>query len=312
MRRSLTLLRGLGLLLLVVGLLVPMSVSAQGDATPTPESSEPTGYPVTAYLCDSDPGNWSPYSGREIGGGCEPAAGIRFDVTAEIDPTYSEPCTTGQDGTCYLENPPYDLNTPVTLTVTEDVSSLPDGYAPRQNPVTGANYTEFRGTTFINVLTTGASGDEASPEDSTAATETLTAETDGSTAAIYAGDCDADLTGEPVATLTNVRPPDGDPAGTDTASAVESSFTTLDLPLDDILADDHVLVVFDQDDDTVPLACGPIGGIRTEDGTLAFGLPAVGESRFSGVAYLTEDGDQTDATIFLAEDLDGGDETPAV
>lgn len=149
------------------------------------------------------------------------------------------------------------------------------------------------------------------PIGTTQGTTEDTSRTDGSTAAIYAGDCEGELTGEPVATLTNVRPPDGDQAGADTASAVETSFTTLDLPLDDILANDHVLVIFDQDDDTVPLACGAIGGIVTDDGTLAFGLPAVGESRFSGVAYLTEVSDQTQATIFLAEDLDGDEETPA-
>lgn len=142
------------------------------------------------------------------------------------------------------------------------------------------------------------------------ATEPVTAATDGSNAAIYAGDCDSDFTDEPVTTLTNVRPSDGNTAGAGGASAVETSFTTLDLPLDDILAEDHVLVVFDEDDDTVPLVCGAIGGVVAEDGSLAFGLPVVGESRFSGVAYLTPDGDQTLATIFLAEDL-SSDETPA-
>lgn len=268
------------------------------DAQPTTPASEPGGYPVTAYLCDTDPGNWSPYSGREIGGGCEPSPGIRFNVTAQIDPTYSEVCTTGDTGTCYLQNAPYLADEAVLLTITEDVSSLPDGYAPRENPVSGGNYTEFRGTTFINILTTDARS-SAVP----ASTEQLTAETDGSTAAIYAGACDGDFAAEPVATLTNVRPPDGETAGAETASAVETSFTTLDLPLDDLLAEDHVLVVFDEADDSVALACGAIGGIVTDDRTLTFGLEALDESRFSGVAYLSEDGDQTLATIFLAEDL---------
>lgn len=133
----------------------------------------------------------------------------------------------------------------------------------------------------------------------------------GSPAAIYAGTCDtADFTGNPVAVLSETTAPEGESQGADDASAVEISTTTLGLPLDDILAEDHVLVVFDEGDDTVVLACGPIGGIMMEDGTLAFGLAAVDESRFSGVAYLTEDGDQTQATIFLAENLSGAEGTP--
>ena len=270
-----------------------------------PGPTGPTGYPITAYLCETDPGNWSPYSAREIGGGCEPSPGIRFDVTAEVDAAYNEPCITDENGTCYLQSTPYDMNDPVVLTITEDVSTLPEGYTPRDNPMTGSNSTEFRGTTFVNVL---AAGDSSGQQPT--ATEPLTPATDGSNAAIYAGDCDADLTAEPVATLTNVRPPDGDTAGAEGGSAVETSSTTLDLPLDDVLADDHVLVVFDEDDDTVPIACGAIGGIVADDGSLAIGLPLVGESRYAGIAYLTPDGDQTDVTVFLAENLSGAGDTP--
>lgn len=305
MRPLLMLVRGFGLFALVVGFLVPLSVSAQGDATPAPGGTESFGFPITAYLCDTDPGGWSPYSGREIGGGCEPAAGLRFDVTAEVEPSFSASCTTDNEGTCYIAGAPYCTDEDLgTLTVAEDVSTLPAGYAPRENPVTDGNCTEFRGTIFINILRSNDS-----PTEGPAATQPLTTETDGSTVAIYAGDCDTDFSDKPVATLTNVRAPAGETQGPDGASAVETSFTTLDLPLNDILADDHVLVVFDEDDDTVALACGAIGGIVTEDGTLVLGLSAIDDSRYSGVAYLSEDGDQTDATIFLAEDL-SADATP--
>ena len=307
MRASLSLLRGFGLFALVLGLSGALSVSAQGDATPATGETGQSGYPVTAYLCDTDPGPYSPFAAREIGGGCERAAGLQFTVTAESDPSFSEACTTGVDGTCYLhlQVAPSEDAEPVTFIITENVSSLPDGYAPRENPVSDTPGNEYAQTTFINILTT-----DDSPTEAPVSTETLTAETDGSTAAIYASDCDADFTDEPVATLTNVRPLDGDPAGVDTASAVETSFTMLDLPLDDLLADDHVLVVFDQDDDTVPLACGAIGGVVANDGSLAIALPAVDDSRYAGIAYLTPDGDQTDATVFLAENL-AGDATPA-
>lgn len=90
-------------------------------ATPPPAPPGPTGYPITAYVCDTDPGNWSPYSGREIGGGCEPSSGIQFDVTAEVDATFSASCTTGDDGTCYIEGALYCTNTDLgTLIVAED------------------------------------------------------------------------------------------------------------------------------------------------------------------------------------------------
>ncbi len=277
-------------------------------ATPPPGPTEPPGYPITTFVCDTDPGPWSPFSAREIGGGCVRSGGISVTASLE-DGTILETCTTNDRGTCYLIEIPGGVD--LTLIFTEDETTLPEGYVARDNPQTGTNYSEFKGTYFVN-LPVNAPVDAAPNENAPAEpTETLTDETDGSTVAIYAGDCEGDFADEPVATLTNVRPPDGEAAGADTASAVETSFTTLDLPLDDLLAEDHVLVVFDEDDDTVPLACGAIGGIITEDGSLVFGLPAVGASRFSGVAYLTEDGDQTLATLFLAEDLDGGDETPA-
>lgn len=269
------------------------------DTQPTTPASEPLAYPVTAYLCDTDPGDYSPNGGPALGGGCEPTAGIAFSVALEADGSEVGTCTTGDDGTCSVDAP-----NEARLIVTEDETTVPDGYRPRDNPQTDRNASEFRGTIFFNIATSTGAG--ASPG------ETLTVETDGSTAAIYASACDGDFADEPVATLTNVRPPDGDTAGADNASAVETSFTTLDLPLDDLLAEDHVLVVFDEDDDSVALACGAVGGIVTDDGSLVFGLAAIGESRFSGVAYLSEDGDQTLATIFLAEDLNtGAEETPA-
>ena len=308
MRPLLTLLRGLGLLLLVVGLLVPMSVSAtaQDDG-----GSSDDAFSVFAGVLRCE----GPTEPRLVLSECETTPGV--DVTI-VDPASGSTatCTTNDIGGCSVPAP---FGAETVLTV--DPATVPEGYVAQdeETPYSVPDSQAAAGGAIFSVqialipISAGMEGpvSDSSQEPAPAATETLTAETDGSTAAIYAGDCDGDFADEPVATLTNVRPPDGDPAGADTASAVETSFTSLDLPLDDILADDHVLVVFDEDDDTVPLACGAIGGIVTEDGSLAFGLPAVGESRYSGVAYLSEDGDQTDATLFLAEDLDGGDATPA-
>ncbi len=302
MRPSVTLPRGLGLFALIVSLLAPLSVSAQGDATPPTAVSN--GYPVSAYLCETDPGERFVAGDRPFPNDCQTVADIGVTISLE-DGTVLGSCTV-EDEICLVPNLPTDPG--LLLVFTEDISTVPDGYAPRENPLSAGNYGEFRGVSFYNVAT---DADATGADASAAPAETMTAATDGSTVAIYAGDCDGDLADEPIATLTNVRAPSGDTQGADTSSAVETAFTTLDLPLDDLLADDHVLVVFDEDDDTVPLVCGAIGGIVTEDGSLAFGLPAVGASRFSGVAYLTQEDDRTLATLFLAEDLDGGDETPA-
>ena len=86
---------------------------------------------------------------------------------------------------------------------------------------------------------------------------------------------------------------------------METSFTTIDLSLDDLLANDHVIVVFDEDDADAALACGEIGGVVIEGGSLAIGLRARSDSRFSGIAYLSPDGDSTAVSIFLAEGLAG-------
>ena len=158
--------------------------------------------------------------------------------------------------------------------------------------------------------TNSATTATAAPTTITAATQPA-ARTDGRTAAIFAGDCDSDFAVNPVAELSDVTGSSGDAQGADSTAPVQTSFSTLNLSLDDLLADDHVLAVFGQDDDTVPLACGAIGGVVADDGSLAFGLPTVGDSRYAGIAYLAPDGArQTQVTIFLAKGLSEADATP--
>lgn len=265
------------------------------DESLSAPETETLAYPVTAYLCDTDPGDYSPNGGPALGGGCEPVADVSFSVALEADGSEVGTCSTANDGTCTV-NAPYGAR----VIVTEDETTVPAGYAVRENPQTDINSSEFRGRIFFNIAT----GDDAvAVQPTEAATATLTAETDGSTAAIYLGDCDQDEFSDPVAQVTPVTTPDGDAAGATDVGDVETSFSTVPLSLDDLLGEDHALVVFDQDDATVPLACGVIGGVVTEDGSLAFGLPLVGDSRYSGVAFLTPDEDATNVSIFLAENL---------
>lgn len=313
------LLVGLGL---IAGILTPIGLTVRAQ----PETATLT---IFSTACPD-----SAYSERNLDESqCIPVQGVTYTATTADGDANGQCVTnklyvTGTGAICAISGVPFET----TVSVTQDDAGLPAGVeATGDNPA--SIYTSIPVSVAVLNLryynrhleteapapapTEGSTTDETDPtatsepvvSNTAEATETLTAETDGSTAAIYAGDCDSDFTDAPVATLTNVRPPVGDTAGADAASAVEKSFTTLDLPLDDILADDHVLVVFDKDDDTVPLACGAIGGVVAEDGALAIGLQVVGTSRYSGIAYLSSDGAQTLTTVFLAENL-SADEIP--
>lgn len=309
----------LGSVLLALSAFTPAASLAQDGGATQPDS-----FPlrVQSVLCETaEPTSCSDYVGAAISVTLEDGTPVDSCVTE------ATPYKGATIAVCVI---PLDFSTRVI--VSQDPASIPPGYEVEANNVlyNAPDLDSPRGDEGPSTISFISYRTEVDEPESTATTETvtgsatmlptveptltetLTPETDGSNAAIYAGDCGSDFTDAPVATLTDVRPPAGETQGAADASAVETSFTTLDLPVSDILAVDHVLVVFDEDDDTVPLACGSIGGIVTEDGTLAFGLAAVNDSRFSGVAFLTEDGEQTDATIFLAEDLNTApDATPA-
>lgn len=121
----------------------------------------------------------------------------------------------------------------------------------------------------------------------------------GMRAAIYAGNCDSDFSGDPVATLSDVAAPDGTPRGAGAATVVALSSSTIDATFDTLLNDDHVLVVFGNDDK--PVACGAIGGVIRGDGSLVFGLSPVGDSGYTGVAYLLEDNGKIQVALFLTQ-----------
>lgn len=190
----------------------------------------------------------------------------------------------------------------------------------------GDGYGPVGGNNTVTVVVNPGAGTEPAAEATTAPTVEVTAaptdqptavpatestvEPDGSQAGIYAGNCDAGDFGTSIADLTGVAAPTGDEQGAAAFAPVRTSYSDFDVSLDDLLADDQVVVVFDENDDTVPIACGAVGGIVADDGSLAFGLPAVADSGFSGVAYLAPDGDATSVTIFLAETVTEASATP--
>jgi hypothetical protein len=124
---------------------------------------------------------------------------------------------------------------------------------------------------------------------------------------IHAGTC-AEL-GDIVAPLTDVASPVGDvteQVGPPTAHQVEISITTVDLPLEEMIAGSYAVNVhLSAEDIGEYIACGDIGGIvvaendgRTE---LNFGLRELNGSGYVGTVWLGAEGDQTDVKVILIE-----------
>lgn len=120
---------------------------------------------------------------------------------------------------------------------------------------------------------------------------------------IHAGNCDE--LGEVVVPLTDLVAPEGDRAGQrNRAAQGATSFTSVPLPLDAILAADHAINAhLSADEIDVYIACGEIGGVVAPDGSLTIGLREQEDSGYTGIAYLAPgaDGASTDVTVFLAE-----------
>lgn len=103
---------------------------------------------INKINCPSDPGQVSPFAGNFPPAGCTAASGVTFTVETE-DGTEVASCTTDVDGMCIVSAP-----NEATVVVTEDVSTAPEGYAPRENPITTQAVTEFAGAVFVNILQT--------------------------------------------------------------------------------------------------------------------------------------------------------------
>jgi hypothetical protein len=264
-------------------------------AQPSPTS---WGLTVSVNLCDENP--------IVVGeaANCEPAAGIVVDVSYS-DGTYIGSCTTELTDTpygtqmsyCAVEGVPLNA----TLVITQDPSTIPDGYTPINDTQTlvvgdlipgGGDQSTI---TFINIRTDGNDGllPPGSDEDETAADA-------GYPAAIQAGSCDA--LGEIEYGLDLVRDETGPYVGQSNAILPNTSSSTVSESLDVLIDDPHAVVVFaDLDPDAAVMLCGNIGGVDNDDGVLHIGLADQSGSGLVGIAslaYGTNDG-ETDVTIFI-------------
>ena len=119
---------------------------------------------------------------------------------------------------------------------------------------------------------------------------------------IHVGDCDE--LGEVIQPLNSLTVPTGEVLGNSDAVVAEAAFTTIDIPLIELVATDHALKVhLSKDQIQTYLACGDIGGALDADGALIVGLKELDNSGYTGIAYLAPgaDGASTDVTVFLAE-----------
>jgi hypothetical protein len=132
---------------------------------------------------------------------------------------------------------------------------------------------------------------------------------DGHPAKIHEGTCDAlgpvafsltgvgasvDLDENPIATPQ--------PVNADSAFEVATSQTTIDTSLDALLSGDHAIMLYEDDEGMAAIACGNLGGAMLGD-TLVVGLGEAGMPGHVGFAILTPNGDKTDVTLLLGEDL---------
>jgi plastocyanin len=124
---------------------------------------------------------------------------------------------------------------------------------------------------------------------------------------IHLGTCDA-LDPNPTFPLTDVAPPNAadDEADGATAIPVERSVTTVDAALEDLRSGGYAINIHQSAEDIgTYIACGNLSGVIDDSGALVVGLGELNDSGYSGVAILTEQGEQTNVSVYLTEALSG-------
>ena len=119
-------------------------------------------------------------------------------------------------------------------------------------------------------------------------------------AEIVSGSCDAP--GEAVAALTPLETSEGDAQGQGTAIEAERSYTSIPIAIEAILAGQtSVRVLLAPEVLDTDIACGDIGGVLSEGGSLVVKLSPRNGSGFTGIAFLApEDVGATGVSVFLA------------
>ena len=103
-----------------------------------------------------------------------------------------------------------------------------------------------------------------------------------------------DLDNAPVATPMAVN--------SDSAYQVMVSETTIDGTIEDLLAVEHAVMIYESDEAMDAIACGNVGGALNGE-TLVTGLAEAGVPGHIGFALFRPEGDQTDVLVILGHGL---------
>ena len=103
-----------------------------------------------------------------------------------------------------------------------------------------------------------------------------------------------DLDNAPIATPTAVNP--------DAAHQVLISETTIDGTIEDLLASEHAVMIYESDEAMDAIACGNVGGALTGN-TLGTGLAEAGVPGHIGFALFRSEEDQTVVLVVLGHGL---------
>ncbi|MCA9862007.1 MAG: hypothetical protein KC432_03270, partial [Thermomicrobiales bacterium] len=122
---------------------------------------------------------------------------------------------------------------------------------------------------------------------------------------IHTGDCDE--LGEVIQPLNSLTVPTGEVLGNSDAVVAEAAFSTIDIPLSELVATDHALKVhLSADQIQTYLVCGDIGGALDADGALIVGLKELDDSGYTGIAYLVPGaGNTTRLSVMIAKVNEG-------
>jgi hypothetical protein len=101
--------------------------------------------------------------------------------------------------------------------------------------------------------------------------------------------------------MTPLEFSEGEAEGQGAAIEAEGSYTTIPVPLESLLSGQTNITVLLSEEASDIVACGEIGGVRSEGGSLVIKLSERNGSGFSGIAFLTPgDPGTTGASVFLA------------
>lgn len=200
----------------------------------------------------------------------------------------------GDDVVCDFYVLPVDLGPPDDTEDTED-AGMDDAFGETGGPDDGND----RGG--VVTMTPSSPGDDGRP------------------VIIITGSCNEDEleSVERIAGLTDLIEPEGEAVGRGIASVPETSFTTIERSLDELVAEDHAIAIQSDQAEGELVACGDIAGILTSNGDLVLALRELNNSGFAGVAFLSSNPDdpgQTDISLFLVAGLadEERDGTPVV